>query len=813
MFKNKEELLEQAFDAIREGDTKKLIKLIKKKVNLNLMNKNGETLLQLAIKKNRKDIVKLLIKNGIDVNIRCNSTEFFKFNPNSIFSYLLGKKQEIKGLTPLMVALNVDNAGDEGNDENFDFEYMYKKEKNIEIISLLIDAGADINAVESRHGLAPIHFASKNLDLESLKLLFDVKKDGETVVNTNAIAFKNGVEYVPLDNNLGVAPIALALDSDERYISSRCIDMLIKNGANIKIYKEIPDLFTPILSILADKDSNKASEILFDVLDRDFSKIEYSNVKDTIDNFLKSDVKDDNEFRNFTEILIGKDTDFSTLFNDIKYFSHLKSWSGNISGDFTSEEKNQKKEKHLSTECEGWQPYYQSYNKVKSLLYVLKGVREGYIDCNEKFNENKEAVMKKLRNEIYQQVTTFFSTKHLSYYVNIVDPNGAIDEAGEKLNIPAWYFNDKPDMKRQISSKLIKKWSEKIGELKVNESFSIISGTIDHACYIEFKKNSDNTISRIIYNLGGGNESHNKNSDGRVFPHVVSGINQELFTNEHPRALSYLYAIIGAQANTYLVQKSSENYEINPQFMLVYEGAYKLGGQIVESEYMNSFIPMKQQVCGNCSVKNNFSAMKNRMGEKISEFVKEFEIEYYKNKLNISEKLYNFKEMEKDIKYFELIRNTTEHEFQEVFMEKNLYRFFEKRSENLNKEFCIKHGDRIAEAIEKTKNPKIVNEYFNHYTDLFDMMNKVANYYNSDKLKKVIKTYSKEYEISKSEKILKSEDIFYIMKKINPSKDKLGINPNDQTRKSRINKEVNKSVNKVFFYKSNHKTSKGKCLT
>lgn len=89
----------------------------------------GETLLHVAVKKNFKDIVQLLIDNHASIDI----------------------KDKLEELTPLFYAI---------------------KKNNIDIAKILIENGADINT-KDRYHVSPIHFVVENYYIDMLKLLIE----------------------------------------------------------------------------------------------------------------------------------------------------------------------------------------------------------------------------------------------------------------------------------------------------------------------------------------------------------------------------------------------------------------------------------------------------------------------------------------------------------------------------------------------------------------------------------------------------------------------------------------------------------------
>jgi ankyrin repeat protein len=758
------------FEIIRKGDLDSLSKLLKMNLNPNAMNADGETLLKAAIKNDNVKMVKMLLENGAYVDFVGNTKETFILKPSA--SYLLGfyNNEEVQGLTPLMTALNL----------------KYKDNTlispNLDIVNLLLDYNANVNAVEKNFGLTPLHFAANISDTRILKRFIDAGAD------VNAEAYRYGIPDMHKMHNFSFTPIALAVDDFDRVNSSECIQILEQRGADISRYNNIPALFSGILSILADKDLNRASNILFKEVNKDIANMDYKKVQSNIETFLSSNIKNDLAFDKITSKLIGKDSDFYTQGNEITYFSQLSSWVGVVAGDYSKEDEVNKKDKHLVQKSEGWMPQYQSFTKIKNLIYILKGIQDEKVDCYEKFGESKEDVMKKLKDEIYHQVTTYYTIKHQFYHQNLNLPSIRALDSDVSLNSPAWLFSNKPDIKKQLTIKLVDTWADKIGKLSKGESFSIYLGTRDHATYMQFRKDDDKNLSRIIYNLGGGSELHPISLDGKMYPHIVKDIPQEAFKNKDSKALSYLFSIINAEKNTCYVNSGAEdNYgklQINPTLLVVYQGPYYLGGNLPNNEDIKKYIPMKSQIAGNCFVKNNLFDMKNRLGENLAKFVKNFERISVKRELNISDELINSKEIEKDIERLVYIKNTGDVKGGEKFIEKNLFDFFSKRAENLSGAAYTKRGDRVALAIMNAKKPDDIKKYFDKFPQLYGEIDRLANYYNSKPLKYVVKLYGEKYEISKNDRkrTLEFEDKLNLLDKIPSS----GINISSERPSKKI---------------------------
>lgn len=743
---------QDGFDAINQKDAAKLKEMLKGDLSPNTRNDGGDTLLTAAIKKNDSELVKTLLDAKADVNLPSEAKDTFLANPKGVVSDFINEKQKITGLTPLMVALN-----QKDNDN-------HPIPPNKKILDLLIQNKADVNTKEATFGLTPLHFAANHCSLEAIEKL------AEAGAKLNAPAFSQGVPDAPMLNKFDITPIALAVDTENRDVSSQCIAFLEEKGADIIRYRHVPEQFGGIISLLGDQDVDKAQEILFKEVDQDLKNMDHEKVQETLDLFLASNPKDEATFEQFAHALIGKDSEFLTLANEMKYYGHLNSWVGDVAGDFSGED-GKKTNKHLSDGSEGWWPQYQSFSKITSLLYILKGVENGSVDCQERFRAPKDEVVNKLREEIAHQVSTYYSIKHQFYHVNMPDPSAAIKEGDLNGTAPGWDTLDQIDVKKQLSVKLISDWCDKIGKLKDQESFCLYLGSKDHATYVEFRKTDEKHLTRIIYNLGGASQNHPMDLDGKSYPYIVKELPQEAFKKHTVKARNNLSNIIKAEANSCYIEGGAEDKTkglvIHPTFKAAYDVAYALGGKDPTNEDMKNFVAMKKQIAGNCSVKNNLCAMKNRLGPDLADFVKNFEILRLENKLNIGEELKREKEIEKDLQRFDFIRRFGNVEGGEKFMEKNLFAFFEKRSETLPNGLDKKPGDRIAYAMEGFQDPQALKQYFSRYPQLFEIVNKVADKFHSQPLKEqLMKVKTLEFSKKDQDKTREPKDDFHLMQEM-----------------------------------------------
>ena len=105
---------------------------IKKGVDLNLVNSNGDSLLTDVLANRRFDVAELLIQNGADVN--------FKFNGGTTALFYLTEGDEDK-----LEWLNDHGADVNVTDDNGQSALFYLLCRDLKISKMLIDAGANVN--------------------------------------------------------------------------------------------------------------------------------------------------------------------------------------------------------------------------------------------------------------------------------------------------------------------------------------------------------------------------------------------------------------------------------------------------------------------------------------------------------------------------------------------------------------------------------------------------------------------------------------------------------------------------------------------
>lgn len=671
------DVVKDIFNKIKNGDINviQLINEIGADIN-ETRNETGDNFLSFAVREGELEVVGALLKAGANSNVISKKNDIFSVGDPVFHSF---------GLlcpSPIMVAI------------------VSKKPKREEIISLLLEKGANVNYIDEHQGFAAIHLAAQQGELSIMKILL---KNG---ADANLIAAKD-LKNRELDSfKSNITPILLASSIKKKYKAGECIKCLLENGADINLNTNIPFDTNHILEVLAQYNVKLSKSVLKDILNNNSHKME----KETIQEVIKEYLNNDGETDKYLEKLLDVNENYNTVHSLTKYFAHLNSWDKQLGV--------KSETRHSQITSTGWLGFLQQHMKIKNMLELLKKIEKNEVDCKKEFADSKESITEKLKEEISNQVVTYFAGSQF-YIVN---------------------KNKNPELVHTARMSVIKHWCEKIGNLKEGESFSIAAGTNDHSVYIEFKRQPDNNLSRIIYNLGGGSGLHPVSLDGKLYPHVVRDIPAEPFETRDYEAMDYLSDII------YAKKFPCYNYsrEINAPFLKVYEHAYMLGGNLPKD--LSEYISMKQQTVGNCTVKNNLNAIRNRLAnDKLYKYLKEYEIKAIKEYINVPSKLYSFKERQKDLNSLGLILKFKD--ATATVSEKQIFRFLSKRANEIPKEIADKQGERVATAIDLLRDETVFDFYVSNQPNLINLLDKIEQKFKSSKLRDIINDYSKNFEI------------------------------------------------------------------
>ena len=138
MDKNIDNLLDDLFDAIFEGNVNRVAEILKSGVDVNRVPMDRQwPAIFVAVEQENIEAIKLLLENGADLNI-----------------------QDKSGFTPLHLAIDIEADG----------AYQLEKEPMMIISRFLIETGADTSATDNR-GNTPLDIAIEYEYKEAIDVL------------------------------------------------------------------------------------------------------------------------------------------------------------------------------------------------------------------------------------------------------------------------------------------------------------------------------------------------------------------------------------------------------------------------------------------------------------------------------------------------------------------------------------------------------------------------------------------------------------------------------------------------------------------
>ncbi|GFR22359.1 hypothetical protein TNCT_213892 [Trichonephila clavata] len=174
--------------------------LIKNGAEIDAESDSKPTSLCLAVRNNNKEIVKILLKYGADINAKKSlplSTAIV-FGLNSIAEILLDNEK-----------IDIHYCGIDGNS----LLHIAAKQGNYFLVEAFLSRGADANAITLTDGTSPLHYAADAGYVEIVKILLKNK------AKINAFT------------NVGLTPIHLAAVKGHTSV----VKLLLENGANAKV--------------------------------------------------------------------------------------------------------------------------------------------------------------------------------------------------------------------------------------------------------------------------------------------------------------------------------------------------------------------------------------------------------------------------------------------------------------------------------------------------------------------------------------------------------------------------------------------------
>lgn len=657
---------------IARGDSELLDILLKKGANPDLENNNGKTSLIVCIERANEDFVKKLLDSGADANLLDKKTKnpplmFALEKRNTKISKMLLEKgadvnielpfkntlliKAVDKNEPPMVELFLKNGAklDRFNDFGDNVLLVCAQKGNLKILDNLTRNGADVNSQNLKTGRSALHESAKNANIKMVEQL--VLKGA----NIN-IKDKNGdspiVETLPEIFHWWQTPSPTQEHSKiARYFLDRNVD--------IEPY-ETDNFF---VSMLADtlnvNNPGYARNFLFSRVNNDWERLDHRRVDALLNQYSTISSIKENETDKLLLKLLHPDINYKDDVQAARHSAHLRSWNGTVTRPGLE-----------NVDAEGWWMHVYPPLKIKSLILSLNKINKNEVDCQKEFMLSKPEAVHKIKDEIASQMSTYYSQRHHDM-LRVISDN---------------------KFKSDFKDHEVSKYCKEIVKAPIGKEFAIASGFPGHAIYFGFRKMNENNVARIVYNLGAGLNNHPMDKNGKVYPNVVTDVRLDHFINETKEAKSYLTGIIDAKLGLH-----------RDPYKPIYKEVEVLGGKYLTQNIPG--IPQKRQLVGNCVLKNNNAAVRNRMGsDLLFKYLKEEEKSFADEFSKIEKELIDQKEREKDINSFKYV---IAHYSQAKNIDKaieNTIRFLEKKNpgkpEVANK---LREAERIAYYLQNVK--------------------------------------------------------------------------------------------------------------
>lgn len=220
--KGNKDLNEKLINAVREGNLEEVKKLIIEGASVNAANDSWGTALDIALRRDFKEIAEFLIKQGSDVTRISKSTFALVVDRGSkeLVELLLAHGVNVNvvlryGRTALMIAACKSNK---------------------EMIEFLIEHGADVNAVDE-YGRSALTYAVNGGSKELVELLIAHGADINTDCNFTSAVKNKEMLAILLNNKLDVDKIAESAEALSAAVdcsNKEAVELLINHGANVK---------------------------------------------------------------------------------------------------------------------------------------------------------------------------------------------------------------------------------------------------------------------------------------------------------------------------------------------------------------------------------------------------------------------------------------------------------------------------------------------------------------------------------------------------------------------------------------------------
>ncbi len=238
-------------ELIANGKTQEVKELFTSKYNINAVDKNGDTALHVAARKNDADLVTFLITKGADTNLKNYNSDTplhvaiknDSFEAARILSTVSGDifSRNKDGISALALAINKNDVyydimittknGELRDTDGETIVHYFVKTKNLKAINYCIKKGIPVD-VKDNTGKTPLALALENSsDYDSIQIAATLLKFGVRPISGDYDYFENAVTERSLSMNLkdGQTPLHIAVISGHSGIA----EYLIKNGANL----------------------------------------------------------------------------------------------------------------------------------------------------------------------------------------------------------------------------------------------------------------------------------------------------------------------------------------------------------------------------------------------------------------------------------------------------------------------------------------------------------------------------------------------------------------------------------------------------
>lgn len=170
------EISNQLFKAVENSDLTSIQEIISKGGNINIVNKDGCSLLEESIWNGNIEIIDALITSGADIN------QAFGINHDMLLHFVLDviSTKDINNVDVLQLLLekgvNIEE-NDRDNEEGTPLHYAILT-NNIKAVDLLIKKGADCNSIATCDGETPVFYAASEIgNIDAIKLLINAGAD------------------------------------------------------------------------------------------------------------------------------------------------------------------------------------------------------------------------------------------------------------------------------------------------------------------------------------------------------------------------------------------------------------------------------------------------------------------------------------------------------------------------------------------------------------------------------------------------------------------------------------------------------------